>query len=62
MFSAHLPPAYRHYELYSGYKVVINEPRAYRYYSRHKVKYAGYRGYKGHHDQKYKGGHGRHHD
>jgi hypothetical protein len=44
IFSAYLPPAYRSYDLYSGYKVVINEPRAYRYYNQHKVKYAGYRG------------------
>jgi len=61
VFSANLPPAYRRYDLYGGYKVVINEPRAYRYYSRHKVKYAGYKGYKGHHGKKHKGhGHGRH--
>ena len=55
VFSAHLPPAHRHYDLYGGYKVVINEPRAYRYYNTHKVKYAKY---KGHHSKKYKGGHG----
>ena len=62
VFSANLPHAYRHYDLYRGYKVVINEHRAYRYYNSHKVKYAGYNGYKGH-GKKYKGGHGhgRHH-
>lgn len=60
VFSGHLPPAYRHYDLYRGYKVVVNEPRAYRYYSRHRVKYAKY---KGHHGKyyKHKGGHGRKH-
>ena len=60
VFSAHLPPAYRHYDLYSGYKVVINQPRAYRYYGTHKVKYGGYKKYNGHH-KKHKGKHGGHH-
>ena len=55
VFSAHLPYAYRHYDLYSGYKVVINQPRAYRYYDTHRVKYAKY---KGHHGKKHEGGHG----
>jgi hypothetical protein len=44
IFSYGLPPAYRTYNLYSGYKVVVNQPRAYRYFTTHKVKYAGYRG------------------
>lgn len=60
VFSAHLPPAYRHYDLYRGYKVVVNEPRAYRYYGRHKVKYAKYKGHHGKH-YKYKGRNGRKH-
>ncbi len=47
IFSASLPPAYRSYDLYSGYKVVINEPRAYQYYSTHRVKYKGYKGNRG---------------
>ena len=47
VFSTYLPPAYRSYDLYSGYKVVINEPRAYQYYTTHKIKYAGYRGNRG---------------
>ncbi len=47
IFSGYLPPAYRSYDLYSGYKVVVNQPRAYQYYSTHKVKYAGYRGNRG---------------
>ena len=29
VFATSLPVAYRHYDLYSGYKVVINEPRPY---------------------------------
>ena len=58
VFSAHLPSAYRHYDLYGGYKVVINEPRAYHYYHTHKVKYAKY---KGHHGKRYKNGHGHGH-
>lgn len=58
VFSAHLPAAHRHYDLHSGYKVVINEPRAYRYYNTHKVKYAKYKGNNG---KKYKGGHGNGH-
>ncbi len=60
VFSAHLPPAHRHYDLYRGYKVVVNEPRAYRYYGRHKIKYAKYKGHQGK-QHKYKGGHGRKH-
>ena len=47
-FSAYLPPAYRNYDLYSGYKVVVNQPRAYRYHARHRAEYARYRG---HHNQ-----------
>jgi hypothetical protein len=47
IFSAYLPPAYRSYDLYSGYKVVINQPRAYQYFTTHKVKYVGYKGNRG---------------
>lgn len=47
VFSAYLPPTYRSYNLYSGYKVVVNEPRAYQYYNTHRIKYAGYRGSRG---------------
>ncbi|HEX7844202.1 MAG TPA: hypothetical protein VF476_00295 [Chitinophagaceae bacterium] len=47
IFSSYLPPAYRSYNLYSGYKVVVNQPRAYQYYNTHRVKYAGYRGNRG---------------
>lgn len=43
-----LPPAYRSYNLYNGYKVVVNDYRGttpYVYYNTHKVKYP--KGYKG---------------
>lgn len=38
-----LPSRYRGYDLYHGYKVVINEPRPYLHHNTYKVKYAGYR-------------------
>lgn len=44
IFSASLPPRYRNYDLYSGYKVVVNRPRAYRYYNEDRRRYGGYRG------------------
>ncbi|MEO7923230.1 MAG: hypothetical protein ABIR30_06085 [Chitinophagaceae bacterium] len=47
VFASGLPPAYRSYNLYSGYKVVVNQPKAYLYYPTHKVKYAKYKGNRG---------------
>lgn len=44
VFASALPPRYSGFDLYSGYKVVINEPKAYLHYKEHKVKYAPYRG------------------
>lgn len=44
VFASGLPPAYRTYDLYSGYKVVINQPKAYQYFTTHKIKYKGYKG------------------
>lgn len=44
VFAYSLPSAYRGYDLYNGYKVVINQPRAYQYYSTDKVRYGKYRG------------------
>ena len=41
IFSASLPPKYRNYDLYSGYKVVVNRPNAYRYYEQNRVRYTG---------------------
>lgn len=46
IFSAALPPSHAHYNLYSGYKVVLNSPKAYYHFNTHKVKYAEYKGYK----------------
>lgn len=46
--SRNLPNQYRNYDLYNGYKVVLNDyhgSRPYSHYKEHKVKY--YRGYKG---------------
>lgn len=47
VFAYNLPPAYRNYNLYNGYKVVVNQPKAYLYYPSHKTKYAKFKGYKG---------------
>ena len=46
--SAALPPQYRGYDLYNGYKVVLTDYKGktpYTYFKNHKVKY--YKGYKG---------------
>jgi len=48
VFSANLPARYRGYDLYSGYKVVVNEPRPYLHADRYRERYAPYRG---RHDQ-----------
>ena len=48
VFSAGLPPAYSNYNIYSGYKVVVNRPNAYKYFNDHKVKYARYKNYNNH--------------
>ena len=47
IYSTSLPSRYRSYNLYSGYKVVINEPRPYLNYSKHRVTYAKYKGNNG---------------
>ncbi len=38
-----LPPQYRNYDLYHGYKVVVNEQRPWRHDADVRAKYAGYR-------------------
>jgi hypothetical protein len=38
-----LPWQYRNYDLYNGYKVVMNDSRPYLHYSSDRVKYASYR-------------------
>ena len=48
VFAASLPSRYRSYNIYSGYKVVINEPRPYLHADVYRVKYKPYRG---RHDQ-----------
>ena len=43
VFSTSLPGRYRGYDLYSGYKVVINEPRPYMHDDMYRVKYGPYK-------------------
>lgn len=47
MFAANLPGRYRNYDLYGGYKVVINSPRPYEQFSYHRDQYSRYRDYNG---------------
>ncbi len=47
VFSTSLPSRYRSYNLNSGYKVVLNEPRPYLNFSRDRVTYAKYKGNRG---------------
>lgn len=47
-FSANLPPQYRSYDLYRGYKVVINEPYPYRHCDEYRERYGRHR--RGHDD------------
>ncbi|WP_264564285.1 hypothetical protein [Flavobacterium sp. N3904] len=54
--SHNLPNRYRNYNLYNGYKVVLNDyhgTRPYGHYKEHKVKY--YKGYNGGHQENYRG-------
>jgi hypothetical protein len=44
IYSAGLPSRYRTYNLYNGYKVVVNEPKPYLRHATYKVKYAKYKG------------------
>jgi len=44
IFASSLPVAYRRYNLYSGYKVVINEPRPYLHHNVFQERYARYKG------------------
>ena len=48
VFASTLPPIYHDYDLYRGYKVVVNEPRPYLHHDEYRVKYAHYRGYYDH--------------
>jgi hypothetical protein len=47
IYSAGLPSRYRSYNLYNGYKVVVNEPTPYLRHAAYKVKYANYKGVSG---------------
>lgn len=44
IFSSSLPVRYRNYDLYNGYKVVINEPNSYLHFTSDRLKYSRYRG------------------
>ncbi|KHJ37490.1 hypothetical protein PBAC_23340 [Pedobacter glucosidilyticus] len=43
VFATSLPTRYRNYDLYSGYKVVINSPRPYLHFRDHRVRYSKYK-------------------
>ena len=46
--AGNLPDRYRNYDVYHGYKVVVNRPEPWRHNNDYRTKYAGYRG---RHDQ-----------
>ena len=48
IFSPALPPQYRNYDLYHGYKVIVTEPRPWMHHDRYIHDYGSYRG---RHDQ-----------
>jgi len=47
IYASALPVRYRTYNLYNGYKVVLNAPRPYLRHATYKVKYAKYKGNNG---------------
>ncbi|MFY7899851.1 MAG: hypothetical protein ACOVNY_06680 [Chitinophagaceae bacterium] len=47
VFATNLPSRYQGYNVYNGYKVVINQPKPYLQFYNHKVKYAKYKGNSG---------------
>lgn len=47
LFSTNPPSRYSNYNLYKGYKVVLNTPKPYLSFSNHKVRYAKFKGAKG---------------
>ncbi|RYG17095.1 MAG: hypothetical protein EOO07_11850, partial [Chitinophagaceae bacterium] len=47
IFSNSLPTRYSNYNLYNGYKVVINENKPYASFNNHKVKYAKFKNWNG---------------
>ena len=48
VFASSLPEKYHDYDLYRGYKVVLNEPRPYLHHDEYRERYAHYRGYYDH--------------
>jgi len=48
VFATTLPDRCRHFDLYRGYKVVLNEPRPYLHHVKYKPKYARYCNYYDH--------------
>jgi hypothetical protein len=44
--SSSLPPAYTNYNIYNGYKVVVNRPKPWTNHNFYKTKYVGYKGRK----------------
>ena len=66
IFSAGLPLRYRNYDLYSGYKVIVNRPHAYYYYEQDRQRYGRDRYYDrgdsyGRHDNGFHRGWHKHH-
>lgn len=49
IFANNLPPRYRGYDLYSGYKVVVNRPKPYLSFNRDRASYGRYRNWNGAH-------------
>lgn len=47
VFTSNLPARYNNYDLYNGYKVVINSPRPYLHFKEQKIKYAKYKSNRG---------------
>ena len=47
IFATTLPVRYRAYNIYTGYKVVLNQPRPYLRFASHRVVYAKYKGNNG---------------
>lgn len=43
IFSTSLPTRYRNYDLNTGYKVVVNEPRAYLHFKQDRARYSSFR-------------------
>jgi hypothetical protein len=45
VFATSLPERYHSYDLYRGYKVVVNEPRPYLHHDTYRTRYGHYKGY-----------------